>query len=434
MSWDVKTIGEVCRIEKGNIGITKAISGEYPLVVLGEERKTHNEFQFDAEAVIIPLVSSTGHGDKSMKRIHYQKGKFSVGNILCAVIPKDNSVLSAQFLYRYLDLNKEKELVSRMKGMANVSLPMKSIGEIEIPIPPIDEQHDIVKRLNALDKSNSVLLEEQSNQLELFKNLRQQILQDAVQGKLVPQNPNDEPASELLERIKAEKEKLIREKKIKKEKPFLPIKPDEMPFEIPENWVWCRLGEISRKIHYGLNASAIPEKKDVKLLRITDIQNNQVDWESVPGCDYTPMDIENYLLSDNDIVIARTGGTIGKTYLIKNLSSKSLFASYLIRLVPSFNLFPDYIKYFMESPLYWKQLHDAAWGAGQPNVNGTSLTNLLIPVSPLSEQHRIIAKTEQLMKLCNELEQTIHQNQKYTQDLLQVTLKETLEPKNNIAN
>lgn len=243
MSWDVRTIGEVCTLEKGNIGITKAIDGEYPLVVLGEERKTHNEFHFDDEAVIIPLVSSTGHGHRSMKRIHYQSGKFSVGNILCTVIPKDKSRLSAQYLYRYLDLNKEKELVSRMKGMANVSLPMKSIAEVEIPIPPIEVQHDIISKFEALEESNYTLQDEQSHQLDLLKKLRNQILQDAIQGKLVPQDPNDEPASELLERINAEKEKLVWERKIKKEKTLPSIKPEEIPFEIPEKWVWCRLGE-----------------------------------------------------------------------------------------------------------------------------------------------------------------------------------------------
>jgi len=244
MSWEIKRIGEVCKIEKGNIGITKAVAGEYPLVVLGEGRKTHNEYQFDDEAVIIPLVSSTGHGDKSMKRIHYQSGKFSVGNILCAVIPKNKSVLSAQYLYRYLDLNKESELVSRMKGMANVSLPMKSIAEVEIPIPPVEIQREIVARLSSLEESNNELLEEQSFQLDLLKKLRQQILQDAVQGKLVPHDPNDEPASVLLEHIKEEKEKLVQEKKIKKEKPLSPIKPEDIPYEIPKNWVWCRLGQI----------------------------------------------------------------------------------------------------------------------------------------------------------------------------------------------
>ncbi len=96
-----------------------------------------------------------------------------------------------------------------------------------------------VKKINSLEISTEL-----THQLTLVKKLRQQLLQDAVQGKLVEQNKKDEPASELLKKIKAEKEKLIAEKKLKKEKELPPIKPEEIPFEIPENWVWCRLGEV----------------------------------------------------------------------------------------------------------------------------------------------------------------------------------------------
>lgn len=270
---------------------------------------------------------------------------------------------------------------------------------------------------------------ELTHQLDLLKQLRQAFLREAMQGKLVPQDKNDEPASELLKKIKDEKKQLIKEKKIKKEKELPPIKPEEIPFEIPENWVWCRLGEVCLKIHYGFNASAKPEKREVRLLRITDIQDNKVDWETVPGCDYTKSDLDNYLLSENDIVIARTGGTIGKTYLVKGLTVKSLFASYLIRSIPSSSISAEFLKYFLESPLYWKQLLDAAWGAGQPNVNGSSLSNLMLPLPPLSEQNRIVAKLEQLMRYCDELEQSIKQSQTQNEQLLQQVLREALQPK-----
>lgn len=145
MSWEKRKLGDLCSINKGKIGITKAIPGEYPLVVTSEERKSHNEYHFEGEAVVIPLVSSTGHGHRSLKRIHYQTGKFAVGNILCAVIPNDSNILNAEYLYRFLDLNREKELVSRMRGMANVSLPIKEIAKIEIPLPPLAEQKSLLK-------------------------------------------------------------------------------------------------------------------------------------------------------------------------------------------------------------------------------------------------------------------------------------------------
>ena len=102
MSWTKVKLGEVCNIEKGSTGILKAIPVEFPLVVTGEERKSHNEFQFDCDAVIVPLVSGTGHGHASIKRIHFQKGKFALGSILCAIIPKDKNQLSAEYLYRFL--------------------------------------------------------------------------------------------------------------------------------------------------------------------------------------------------------------------------------------------------------------------------------------------------------------------------------------------
>lgn len=297
----------------------------------------------------------------------------------------------------------------------------------EITIPLLGEQEQILKMLSGKTALCDGINVENFNQLDLLKKIRQQILQDAVQGKLVPQDPNNEPASELLERIKAEKERLIREKKIRKGKPLPEIKPEEIPFEIPENWVWCRLANVCSRIHYGLNTSAIEGKDDVKLLRITDIQNNRVNWNNVPSCEYTKSDFDNHLLKENDIVIARTGGTIGKSFLVKDIPVESMFASYLIRVIPSKLIDADYIKIFLESPNYWEQLNDAAWGAGQPNVNGTSLSKLYIPIPTFEEQNRIVIKIEQLMTLCDELEQSIKQNQKYTQELLQVALKEALE-------
>jgi type I restriction enzyme S subunit len=108
MRWGKKAIGELCLIEKGKIGIQKAVPGVYPLVVTAEERLSHNDYHFEGNAVVIPLVSSTGHGHRSLKRIHFQSGKFAVGNILCVVIPNDENVLRADYLFRFLDLNRKR--------------------------------------------------------------------------------------------------------------------------------------------------------------------------------------------------------------------------------------------------------------------------------------------------------------------------------------
>ena len=152
---------------------------------------------------------------------------------------------------------------------------------------------------------------------------------------------------------------------------------------------------ITANIHYGYTASATHDG-NAKLLRITDIQNNRVVWENVPYCSVSKNDLQTYQLHNRDIMIARTGGTIGKTYIVRKLTVVSVFASYLIRAIPVEELDEEYLKNYMESPLYWKQLNEFSAGTGQPNVNGQSLKRLLLPLPPLQEQHRIVKAIERL--------------------------------------
>ena len=166
------------------------------------------------------------------------------------------------------------------------------------------------------------------------KKLRQKILDLAIHGKLVPQDPNDEPASVLLERIRAEKEKLIKEGKIKAPKKSKSAGdtshyPKEVPFEVPKGWVWTEIAEISSSINYGVSESAKATGK-YRLLRITDIQDGKVSWESVPFTDYPEDKAKTFKLSDDDILFARTGATVGKSYLVEAAPNNAIFASYLI--------------------------------------------------------------------------------------------------------
>ena len=245
--------------------------------------------------------------------------------------------------------------------------------------------------------------------------LKNSILQMAVQGKLVPQDPNDEPASVLLERIRAEKEQLTKEGKIKKEKnpsiifrgadnlPYEKIgknEPvciaDDVPFEIPESWEWVRWGTLSESIQYGYNAPA-QENGRIKMVRISDIQDNSVMWETVPYCDIKEGEIDAYLLKPNDILFARTGGTVGKSYLVQEIPEEAIYAGYLIRTRYSNQLCPQYLKYFMESELYWSQLREGTIVTAQPNCNGKTLGNMLVPIPPSHEQIRIVEKLNAVM-------------------------------------
>ena len=252
------------------------------------------------------------------------------------------------------------------------------------------------------------------------KKLRQKILDLAIHGKLVPQDPNDEPASVLLERIKAEKEDLIKEGKIKRSKKSAKTSDtphyENVPFEIPSSWVWATVNDISKSILYGVSESAKSEGK-YKLLRITDIQDNQVDWGTVPFTDFDEDKVSSYILHDGDIVFARTGATVGKSYLIKRLRQNAIYASYLIR-VQTFDLIlPEYVKLFFESGYYWDQIELGSVGIGQPNVNGTILGNLNIPLPSFAEQKRIVLKIERWFSLIDQIEQSKAD--------LQTTIKQT---------
>ena len=220
-------------------------------------------------------------------------------------------------------------------------------------------------------------------------------LRKSVLHKLTVQLPTDGNALDLLKSIRAEKAKLVKAKKIKPVT-LPPVSNDEVPFKIPPNWCWVRLGDISLKIHYGYTTSANLEG-NVKLLRITDIQNDKVNWANVPNCTVTDSQKKEYLLHEGDIVIARTGGTIGKTFIVESLPKEAIFASYLIRIIFNEHILPKYIKIFSGSPLYWKQIRDQSKGTGQPNVNGVSLSKLIFPLPPLAEQKRIVAKLDSLL-------------------------------------
>ena len=171
---------------------------------------------------------------------------------------------------------------------------------------------------------------------------------------------------------------------------------DEVPFDIPESWEWVRWGTLSESIQYGYNAPA-QEHGRIKMVRISDIQDNEVLWETVPYCDIKESEIATYLLKPNDILFARTGGTVGKSYLVQDVPEEAIYAGYLIRTRYSDQLCPQYLKYFMESELYWSQLREGTIATAQPNCNGKTLGNMLVPIPPLSEQLRIVKKLNTTM-------------------------------------
>ena len=180
---------------------------------------------------------------------------------------------------------------------------------------------------------------------------------------------------------------------------------ENVPFEVPSSWVWTTVGEISQSILYGVSESA-KSQGTYRLLRITDIQDNKVNWDTVPFTDYENEKAEAYLLKDDDILFARTGATVGKSYLVNNLKEKAIYASYLIRVQTNHYVLPAFVKYFFESGFYWEQVLGNSVGIGQPNVNGTILSNLELPIPPIMEQKRIVKELGEWLSIIDKIEES----------------------------
>ena len=370
-AWKKVKIGDLCKIVKGATGIASAEPGEYPLVVTAEERKTCSTYQFDCEAVCIPLVSSSGHGKKSLKNVHYQSGKFALGTILCAVIPSNPDELDARYLHQYLQFYKDTLLVPLMKGAANVSLSMKDIATVEFPLPPIEKQRELATLfVNATEKQKLFAAEFQK-QTEYAKLLRQNILQQAIEGKLTAdwrkQNPvqkgnPDYDAEALFEKIqKGEVSPSLQPDKPSsatpsagsnaarnaRSKTLAPITDEEKPFEIPEGWEWVRLGNVSRiNGGYSFKSTEYTEK-GIRVIRISDFNENGFVNSKIVR--YKDSDaIKPYHLEEKNILMALTGGTVGKSFFVSSLD-ESMAVNQRVATIKIDYIKPEYVNILVKS-------------------------------------------------------------------------------------
>ena len=304
------------------------------------------------------------------------------------------------------------DYVEQTDAIKGSTLNSNKLQKMFVPLPPLAEQERIVAEIEKFEPLivEYDKLEQQATKLdgEIYDKLKKSILQYAIQGKLIPQNSNDEPASVLLERIRAEKKAQLGKKYVESyiykgddncyyehiNGKDIDITED-IPFDLPDSWAWSRWGELSDSIQYGYNAPA-KQTGRIKMVRISDIHENQVMWENVPYCDIAEEDISTYLLKENDILFARTGGTVGKSFLVQNIKEEAIYAGYLIRTRYNSKLIPQYFKYFMESPLYWSQLRNGTIATAQPNCNGQTLSKMIVPVPPLAEQKRIVEKIDEI--------------------------------------
>ena len=266
---------------------------------------------------------------------------------------------------------------------------------------------------------------------EHIQQLRQTILNLAVRGRLVPQDPNDEPASELLKRIQVEKAQLVAAGAIRKEKPLPPVSEDEAPFSIPPTWSWTRIGSPALLIEYGTSVKSVQMDYGIPVLKMGDIQEGRVILGGQKRVPRSIDDLPQLFLKRLDLLYNRTNSAelVGKTGIYLGDDDTHTFASYLIRIRFANKLTnPVYANLSMNAP-YFRETQivpELQQQCGQANVNGTKLRSMIIPLPPLAEQHRIVAKVDQLMALCDRLEAQLTAAQTESRRLLEALLHEAL--------
>jgi type I restriction enzyme S subunit len=297
------------------------------------------------------------------------------------------------------------------KGSTHSTIYFPEVQAFRVCAPERDEQRRVVAKLDALRARSQRAKDALDAVPTLLDRLRQSILAAAFRGDLTAewrdQHPDVEPATELLKRIRVERRKRWEEaelaKLVAKGKPPKddrwkdkyvepgPVDDADLP-ELPDTWCWATMSELSLSISYGYTASANAAPVGPRLLRITDIQDDAVEWSSVPYCECD--DVPSYALKNGDLVIARTGATTGKAYLVEGLREATVFASYLIRCETSHELPARFLWAFTRSPDYWGQISVVSKGTAQPGANATILGELVVPVPPATEAAAIIRSVD----------------------------------------
>ena len=293
--------------------------------------------------------------------------------------------------------------------------------ETPIPIAPLSKQKRIVEKIEILLDHLNKARQELVKIPPLIKKFRQSVLAKALSGELTEewrgQQESLESASVLLARIRGERKQKLGKKYREPE----PIGSSDLT-ELPEDWEWAHLSFLSEKIQYGYTERATDIKIGPKFLRITDIaEDGTVGWDKVPYCKCNEANKRKYMLKNGDIVVARTGATTGKNYLVKDCP-EVVFASYLISIRVFKEINSEYISYFMSSNYYWNQVMTMQKGTAQPGANATIFSSLVVPVAPLTEQYEIIRRVKELNAQADTIEKCVKIAQAHCQKLAQSIL------------
>lgn len=481
--WEWARLGDIGNIFNGNSINTKIKDSTYSRVEFGYNYLSTKDFSFNGRVIgyntgiKIPYnenkfkiahngaVLICSEGGSAGKKIGIIDEDICFGNKMYAIEPIE--VLSKYICYIYQSSVFFKTFSDKMTGIIG-GISIANFKNICIPVCSMSEQKRIVQKVDflmsfcdkleeALEKKvhygelcaksifNSIGNVSTSEELEealkfilanfkdislgdnAVKELKNCILQLAVQGKLVEQDPNDEPASVLLEKISEEKERLIKEKKIKKEKALAEIREEEKPFELPDGWCFTRLNNLTTKIGAGSTpkgGKSVYLDSGIKFIRSQNVYNNGLFINDVAYIDEkTHEKMSGSKVEANDLLINITGGSIGRCCIVPSEFDTGNVNQHvsIVRLID--NEILKYIHLVLTSPYIFNKIMEVQVGISREGLSISKLSEFIIPFPPLSEQKRIVEKVDSLMALCDELENKIQEQKKYSNMLMESILK-----------
>ncbi|MGZ3871027.1 MAG: restriction endonuclease subunit S [Bacteriovorax sp.] len=319
-----------------------------------------------SSAVLLPKNSLLFSSRAPIGYTVISKNKLATNQGFKNIIPVKSTYID--YLYYYL-LSSKQLAESLASGTTFLELSANNFSKIPVPLPPLNEQYRIVNRIE-----------------ELFSEL-DKAKESLFKARKLNKENKDILLHNILNGIAKETD------------------------SVPKEWKHLKIQDCTELIQYGFTAKSSFKIKGPKYLRITDIQDGKVDLNKVPNCTATEEDITKYALQEGDIVFARSGNTVGKTYMIERHSETVLFASYLIRIRCKLEIIhPRYLFCFFQSMIFWKQIQEGVSGIGQPNFNGTKLGEVMLLVPPYDEQLKIIENIEYNSSISDKLQITIDEN------------------------
>lgn len=362
---------------------------------LQESNQTTAEITKIAEAnsVLLCVRAPVGIANITKRRICIGRGLCAIATLGC---------MDERFVLHFLRAF-QMDFIKKSTGTTFKAITNDVVKEQCFPLPPLDEQKRIVAKIEELlpyiDR-----YEKAWNRLEDFNrrfpvDMQKSILQMAIQGKLVEQRPEEGTGEELYQQIQAEKQKLIKEGKIKKEKPLPKISEDEIPFEIPESWKWCRLSTLGITQTGNTPSKAHPEYtgQDVPFITPGDILNSRIFYNN-QALSNLGKEVAR-VCCKNSILQVCIGGSIGKAAI----TDQEVTFNQQINAISPILCVSKYIFSVIQSAYFITSMKDRAGGTATPIINRGLWDSLLIPLPPLAEQKRIVAKLEEILPLCERL-------------------------------